>query len=158
MGMMTETPSRGSIRFPEISIYLPIGHRSLQICLPRVVQLAAASTVVVIAVVICYFGLGRIGGERAVADEEASVDRLETANADLRGGVASLRDKPALAVRDHRQAEAQRATVAECLGESDGDGTVQALYRGRVAGKKRLRQLITDLDRALSERGLLRVR
>jgi murein DD-endopeptidase MepM/ murein hydrolase activator NlpD len=155
---MAETPSRGSIRFPEISICLCVGHRSLQIGLPRVVQIAAASTAVAIAVVICYFGLGRIGGERAVADEEASVDRVEAANANLRGEVAGLCDKLALAVRDHRRAEAQRATSAERLGEIEGDGAAQALYRGRPAGKKRLRQLIADLDQALNERDQLRVR
>jgi murein DD-endopeptidase MepM/ murein hydrolase activator NlpD len=156
--MMIETLRRGSMRFPEISIRVRIGDAPLQVCLPRAVQIAAASIVVAIAVVICYFGLGRMGGERAVADEGASVDRVETTNADLRGEVADLRDKLALAMRDHRQAEAQRATTEERFGEIESGGATQALCRGRLAGKQRLRQLRADLDRALNERDQLRVR
>ena len=102
--MVAETPSRGSRLFPEICINLRTGRRSSQIFLPPAVQVAAASAVVAFAVAVCYFIVNRPGYERALADREAAMVRAETANADLRDEVASLRAKLALAARDRQQA------------------------------------------------------
>src|SRR5438067_9185080 len=105
-GMVAETPSRGSSRFPEIRVNLRTRNRSSQILLPPFVQLAAASAVVAFAVAVCFFALVRPGYERALADKEAAMVRAETANAGLRAEVASLRDKLAVAARDRRRATA----------------------------------------------------
>jgi len=100
--MIAEPPSRGSFCFPEVSIRLGLGDPSPQICSSRLVQIAAASVVVSIAVVACYFGLG---GERAVADRNASVDRVKTADADLWDEMAGRHAKLALVASTGRQPE-----------------------------------------------------
>jgi murein DD-endopeptidase MepM/ murein hydrolase activator NlpD len=102
--MVAETPSRGSMRFPEIRINLRTGSRSSQIVLPPSAQVVAASAVVGFAVAVCLFALARPGYERALADKQAAMVRAEAANADLQDEVASLRDKLALAARDRQQA------------------------------------------------------
>jgi murein DD-endopeptidase MepM/ murein hydrolase activator NlpD len=104
--MVAETPSRGSARFPEIRINFRTGSRSSQTMLPPLVQVAAASAVVALAVTVCFFALARPGYERALADKQAAMLRTEAANAGLQDEVANLRDKLALAARDHRRATA----------------------------------------------------
>jgi murein DD-endopeptidase MepM/ murein hydrolase activator NlpD len=104
--MVAETPSRGSARFPEIRINFRTGSRSSQTMLPPLVQVAAASAVVALAVTVCFFALARPGYERALADKQAAMLRTEAANAGLQDEVANLRDKLALAARDHRRAAA----------------------------------------------------
>jgi murein DD-endopeptidase MepM/ murein hydrolase activator NlpD len=104
--MVAETPSRGSARFPEIRINFRTGSRSSQTMLPPLVQVAAASAVVALAVTVCFFALARPGYERALADKQAAMLRTEAANAGLQDEVVSLRDELALAARDHRRAAA----------------------------------------------------
>ena len=100
--MIAEPPSRGSFGFPEISIRLGLGDSSPQICSPRIVQMAATSVAVAIAVVACCFGLG---GARAGADRNASVERVKMADADLWDEMAGRHDKLALAASTGPQPE-----------------------------------------------------
>src|SRR5207237_8843785 len=89
-GMVAETPSRGSRRFPEIHINFRTSSRSWQILLPPPAQIAAALAVVAFAVAIYYSALSRYGNDKRAGDKEAAVMRAETANADLQDEVASL--------------------------------------------------------------------
>ena len=66
---------------------------------------------------VCCFAVNRLGYQRTLADKEAAMVRAETANADLRDEVASLRDKLALAARD-RQAGRPRAHRALAVASS----------------------------------------
>jgi murein DD-endopeptidase MepM/ murein hydrolase activator NlpD len=120
--MVAETPNRGSRRFPEIRINLCMGSRSSQIVLPPVAQVTAGSAIVALAVMVCCFIVNRPGYERALADGEAAMVRAETANADLRDEVASLRAKLALAARDRQQAEARSSALAGQLDSLRGIG------------------------------------
>lgn len=107
--MVAETPSRGSGRFPEICINLKMGSRSSRIFLPPVMQVAAASVILAVAIVVSYFSVNRTGHQSAV------VHRVDTANTDLRDEVASLREKLAIAARDRQRAEARSSELADQL-------------------------------------------
>ena len=129
--MVAEIPSRGSRRFPEIRINLRAGSRSLQIVLPPLVPVAAASAVVAFVVAVGFFALARPAYERALADKEAAMVRAERTNAALQDEVARLRDKLALAARERQQATAD-------LDRALGDGG-------------RLRARIEELEQSLSQ-------
>jgi murein DD-endopeptidase MepM/ murein hydrolase activator NlpD len=161
--MVGETPSRGSSRFPEISINLRAGRRSSQIVLPPFVQLAAASAVVAFAVAVCFFALVRPSYERALAEKQAAMVRAETANADLQDEVATLRDKLALAARDRRQATADldralternrlRARIAEI---EQQQSQLDVAHRQKWTGVFRLAEVI-ETDPSQSATGLPR--
>ena len=151
--MVAEIPSRGSRRFPEIRINLWTGSRSLQIVLPPAAQVAAASAMVALGVMVCCFIANRSGYQRTLADKEAAVVRAETLNADLRDEVASLRAELALA-RDRRQ-----ATLAGPLDALRSAAEVKPVaelgHRQKWTGNFRLAELI-ETDPSRSAAGLPR--
>jgi murein DD-endopeptidase MepM/ murein hydrolase activator NlpD len=99
--MVAETPSRGRRLFPEIHINFRTGTRTAQFFLPPSIQAVAILTAVAAAV-----GLSRF------ADMEASAVRVESANAELRHEVASLRQRLNLATRDRWQIEERLSVLA----------------------------------------------
>jgi murein DD-endopeptidase MepM/ murein hydrolase activator NlpD len=96
--MIAEAPRRGGMCLPEITIRIRTRDRSSQIYLPPVVQIATASAVIAVAVALSYFGLNRIGSERAVAAKKAAMiermthtlDRALSERDRLRARVAEL--------------------------------------------------------------------
>jgi murein DD-endopeptidase MepM/ murein hydrolase activator NlpD len=110
--MVAASSGQGSRFFPEIRIDLRARHRSSQIRLTPILQVAAASVVIISAAALGYLGLGWLRAAATVADREAAVLQAETANADLQNEIASLRDKLAVTLRSREQAEAQLSTFA----------------------------------------------
>lgn len=106
--MVADTSSRGSGRFPEISIHIGPS----KIALPPAVQIAAVSAMTMIVVALCYLGASRVNYDRLSAQREAAVVRAETANADLQDEMASLREKIAAAIGDRQQAEERLLALA----------------------------------------------
>src|SRR5262245_16817246 len=104
--MFAETSSRGRRVFPELCVQLRTGSRSSRIVLPPIVQMGAVAALTLVAVALSYFGVTRIGNERALAEKETAVVRAETANADLQDKVSRLQDRLALVTREREEAEA----------------------------------------------------
>jgi murein DD-endopeptidase MepM/ murein hydrolase activator NlpD len=152
--MVAEIPSRGSGRFPEIRINLRTGSRSSQIFLRPAAQVAAASAIVALAVMVCCFIVNRSGYQRALADKEAAVVRAETMNADLRDEVASLRDKLALAARDRQQA-ALAGQLDALRSAAEVEPIAEIGYRQKGTGVFRLAEVI-ETDPSQSAVGLPR--
>jgi murein DD-endopeptidase MepM/ murein hydrolase activator NlpD len=157
--MVAEIPSRGSRRFPEIRINLCTGSRSSQIVLPPAAQVAAASAIVALAVMVCCFIVNRSGYQRTLADKEAAVVRAETVNADLRDEVASLRAELALAARDRQQAAPRYLVLAGQLDALRSAAEVKPIAelaeRQKWTGNFRLAELI-EIDPSQSAAGLPR--
>src|SRR5689334_14637294 len=93
--MVADTSGRGKKLFPEIRVQFA----SSQISLPLGVQLAAAATLIAVAVACCYLVVDRMGRDRLLAFKEATRQELREIVAD--------RDK-ALGARDRL-----RARIAE---------------------------------------------
>jgi murein DD-endopeptidase MepM/ murein hydrolase activator NlpD len=117
--MTAETSDWGTKLFPEIRI--SVGTKA-PVALPRWLQGICLSVLVVIAGVLSYLGIARIGDRRLVADEEAAVVRAQTANAALRTDIDGLHQELAASSRNRDQAEGRLAVLA-----SEADA-----LRGRV--------------------------
>jgi murein DD-endopeptidase MepM/ murein hydrolase activator NlpD len=141
--MVAETSGRGSRLFPEIRIQFASRHISL----PPGVQIAAVSSLIAIAAVLCHLSIDRIMRDRLIADREAAVIRAVTANSDLQQELASL----AAAIKKLQQVSADRdkavserdrlrAPLAE-LGEKHTH--LELRYPQRPTGPYRLTGLIT---------------
>jgi murein DD-endopeptidase MepM/ murein hydrolase activator NlpD len=111
--MAAETPGWETKLFPEIRIR--IGTKA-PVMLPRWLQAAFLSVLLVVAGALAYLGLSRISYKRLAADKGAAVVRAETANADLRNSVARLQEKLAASARDRKQVEGR---VAELTRQTD---------------------------------------
>ncbi|MBV9203426.1 MAG: M23 family metallopeptidase [Alphaproteobacteria bacterium] len=140
--MVAETPSRGSACCPENSTRFLLAKLSLPICLKRM-PAAAISAVVVIAVAACYFGLG---GERAAANTEASIDQAELSDAEVRDGTAPSDPLPA---------DARDRSLTRTAGFEQNCAPLDVEHRRKPSALRRLAGLIeTDFaepDAALSQ-------
>src|SRR5215471_5331237 len=143
--MIAEPPSRGSFGFPEVSTRLGLGDPSSQICSPRLLKIAATSVVVWIAVAACYFGLG---GERAGADRNASVDRVKTADADLWDEMATRHEKLALAASTGPQSKRPFVTgkLDAELDRASPENSIRSNRCGRVVGASRDRTVLDERE------------
>jgi murein DD-endopeptidase MepM/ murein hydrolase activator NlpD len=153
--MVAESSGQGSWFFPEIRIDLRTGNRSSQILLTPIVQIAAASAVIIGAAALFYLGVSWIRSARTMAEQEAAVVRTETANVDLQDEIASLRDKLALALRSREQAERQLSALAAQTDSLRGiisNGQVHPPTAGseETAGGK-IAQLTQALDQSRRE-------
>ena len=142
--MVAETSSRGSRLFPEIRIQFASTHISL----PPSVQIAAVSSLIAVAAVLCHLSIDRITRDRFIADREAAVIRAETANADLQQELTSLEAaikklQQVSADRDKAVSERDRlrARLAE-LGEKHTH--LELRYPQGPTGPYRLTGLITS--------------
>jgi murein DD-endopeptidase MepM/ murein hydrolase activator NlpD len=153
--MVAEIPNRGSRRFPEIRINLCTGSRSSQIVLPPAAQVAAASAIVALAVMVCCFLVNRSGYQRALADKEAAMARAEALNADLRDEVASLRAELALAARDRQQADPRYLILAGQRSAAEVKPIAELGERQKWTGNFRLAEFI-ETDPSQSAAGLPR--
>lgn len=144
--MVAETPCRGGMPFPEISIHFRTRERSLQIRLPPAAQIATISGVVAIAVALSIFCLSRIGFERPAA-KKAAIAGAEVADGGLRDEMVKVSARLPLALRDRQSAEARSsASMLPHVPASDETSV------GRIE------QLTQRLDRALREKDRLRER
>jgi murein DD-endopeptidase MepM/ murein hydrolase activator NlpD len=144
--MVAETPCRGGMPFPEISIHFRTRERSLQIRLPPAAQIATLSGVVAIAVALSIFCLSRIGFERPAA-KKAAIAGGEVADGGLRDEMVKVSARLPLALRDRQSAEA-RSSASMLPPVPASDETAVGM----------IERLIQRLDRALREKDRLRER
>jgi murein DD-endopeptidase MepM/ murein hydrolase activator NlpD len=151
--MVAESSGEGSTFFPEIRIDLRTRNRSSQILLAPIVQIAAASAVIIGTAALFYLGIGWIRSARTVADQEAAVVRTETANLDLQDEIASLRDKLAVALRVREQAETQLSAFAQAdaLRGNISSGQVHPPTAGSEETAGKIAQLMQALDQSRRE-------
>src|SRR5215471_3702464 len=149
--MVADSSGQGSRFFPEIRIDLRARHRSSQIRLTPIVQVAAASVVIISAAALGYLGLGWLRAAATVADREAAVLQAETANADLQNEMASLRDKLAVTSRSQEQAEAQLSTFAAQADSLRGIVPSGQVHPSGVGSEEAASVKISQLTQALDQ-------
>jgi murein DD-endopeptidase MepM/ murein hydrolase activator NlpD len=141
--MVADIPSRGARLLPEICVHFRTANGWSQILLPRAVQGAAFSAVLIVVIALCYLAIGRIGIHRIVAEKEAAVVRAETIHLGLRDEAARLHDRLDVAVRDRERAEARLFELT-----AQGDAEVAAANAVRIG---QLTQALEGTQRELRE-------
>jgi murein DD-endopeptidase MepM/ murein hydrolase activator NlpD len=103
--MVAKAANQGGRFFPALCVQFRTAKRSSKIVLSPIVQGSVLAGVAAIAAALVYLGVSQIGYIRLVDKEELAVARVESANVDLQGDVAALRDRLAVAARDRAAAE-----------------------------------------------------